>query len=105
MLGEDSLLQLDPGVLVVVSVVVSKVDLAVGSEAASEAEIDPTFVEVEAASDIKAEAALVGEVGTAEVRRMVMAVAQHHPLMLLLDLEEEAVSVVGMAPLPLQMVV
>lgn len=87
-----------------VSVADSKVDLAVDSEADSAAEIGLTFVAVEAVSDIKAEAALVEEVGTAEVRRMAMEVAQHHPPMLLLDLEEEVVLVVGMVPLPLRMV-
>ncbi len=98
---EASLLLLDLEALVAVSVADFKVGLVVvDSEAVSEAEIDLISVVVEEASDIKAEAALAEEVGMAVARRMVMA-APHHPLMLHLDLEVEAASVVGMVPLPL----
>ncbi len=104
--GEASLPQLDLVALVAVSVAVSKAEpVVVDLEAVSEAVIDPTFVVDEEVSDTKAEAALAEEVGMAPARQMAMEMAQHHPLMLHLDLEEEAALVVGMVPLPPSMVV
>ncbi len=100
-LGVASLLQLAQVALVADSVAASKLDpVVVDSEAVSEVAIDLTFVVDEEASDTKAEAASAEEVGMVLARRMAMGMAQHHPLMLSLDLEEEAASVVGMVPLP-----
>lgn len=99
--GQAFLLQLDLVALVAVSVAVFKVDpVVVDLEVVSVAGIDLISVEDEEASDTKVEAALAEEVGMAQVRRMAMEMAQHHRLMLRLDLEEEAALVVGMVPLP-----
>ena len=69
---------------------------AAALEEAFEGEIDPAMVEVEEVSDIKVEAALVEEVGMVEVHLTAIVTAQHHPLMLLLDLADVEASVVGM---------
>lgn len=75
-----------------------KVDLVVaGSEVDSEVGIGPTSAEDEAVSDIKVEVALVEEVAAA--RRMGTVMVRHRPLTLLLDLEDEVASVVGMVAL------
>lgn len=95
-LQEDSLHQLDPEVLVVGFVAVSEeLHAAVVSEVASEVVIDLTSVEDEAASDTKAEVALVEEVGMVVARLMALVTVRRHPLMPLLDPAEEEASVVG----------
>ena len=68
------------------------------SEEVSEV-IDLTFVVEEAVSGIKAVEALVEEVGMVADHLMGTVMAQHHPLMHLLDREEEVALVVGMAVL------
>jgi hypothetical protein len=93
---EASLRQLDLEVSVVDSVAASGgLHVVEGFEEDSEVVIDLTSVEDEAASDIKVAVALVEEVGMVVVRPMAMVIAQHHPLMHLLVLEEEAALVVG----------
>ncbi len=93
---EASLRQLDLEVSVVDSVAaLGGLHVAEGFEEDSEVVIDLTSVEDEAASDIKVAVALVEEVGMVVVRPMAMVIAQHHPLMHLLVLEEEAALVVG----------
>lgn len=103
---EASLRQQDRGGLVEASVADSEAHHAVvvDFEEASEATTDLISVEDEVVSDIKVEAALVDEVGMAAVRLTATVMAQHHPLMRLLDLEEEVALVMGMVAL-LSMVV
>ena len=80
---------------VVVSVAGSGVrHVVVGSGEVSEV-IDLTFVEEGAVLGIKEAVALVEEVGMVVVRLMATVMAQRHPLMHLLALEEEVALAVG----------
>ena len=95
-----SLLQLDPEDLVVVfEAGLAARRAEVGSEEAFEEATDPISEADGGASDTKAEAVSVGEVGMALALQMGTVMVQHRLLTLLLVLEEEAASVVVTAVL------
>ena len=84
------LLQLDPeDLLAVFAAGLAEGHVAEGLEEASVVAIDLTSVEEEEALDIKAEVDLEEEVGMVVARLTAMVMAQHHPLMHPLVLEEE----------------